>query len=215
MTKQQTPCPNNSPWIEKNHRLTAKRKERLLKAVEGRTNFLHLIIQDVHNPHNVSACMRSAEAFGIQNVHIVCLKNGFKPSTVARGVADWLTIHIHDTIESCVEAVHQEGLKIIAGMPPSSTTKELQTLEITQKTALLFGNEHDGVSPDWTPYIDQFFTIPMVGLVESLNISVCAAITMFSTTLKAKESQGADYYLTDTQKLSLLDKWITDQYPNG
>ncbi len=198
----------NSLWQEKSSRLSDRRKIRLEQAAKHRTNHFRLVVQDVHDPHNVSACMRSAEAFGVLHVDVIHLEKPFKPSTASRGVKNWLTITKHKTVESCISALRDEGYLIAAGMPPSDSTVPLQELNVNKPLALVFGNEHSGISSEWLPHIDLFFTIPMTGLVESLNISVSAAITLFHLTDKAKRVVPLqDYYLKTFQVHDLLETW--------
>jgi len=198
-------------WDILSGRLTDSRREKMQRVAANRTRHIRLIVQDVHQPHNVSACMRSAEAFGISDVHVVEIKNKFRPSTVARGVHGWLNIHRHDDIASCSRELREQGFLIAAGMAAQNSVS-LGELPTDQPIALLFGNEHEGISPDWKPFVDTFFTIPMVGIVESLNISVSAAISMHSMTERARLALPADrYHLSVPEQNALLGKWLASQ----
>jgi tRNA (guanosine-2'-O-)-methyltransferase len=194
-------------WDELKPFLTPERILRTELTAAKRTNTLRIVLQDVHNPHNISACLRSMEAFGITSAHIVS-KEGFKPSTVARGVHKWIEIHTHSSIEECASSLLSEGFEIFAAMPDQNSVT-LENLPFGKsKIALLFGNEHSGVSAEWNPYLKGAFTIPMVGMVESLNISVCCAIASYVATKRTKEILGeAQYYLKDSEKKNLLDQW--------
>ncbi|NRA47251.1 MAG: RNA methyltransferase [Oligoflexales bacterium] len=201
-------------WKLLSGRLTPKRSKKMEEVASQRTKHLRLIIQDVHNPHNISACIRSAEAFGIQNVHVVALKNSFKTSTVARGAGNWLSIHRHESIEECANTLHKLGYSIAAGMPTQSSSP-LHSMELSKPVAVLFGNEHEGVSPDWKKFIDLYFTIPMVGVVESLNISVSAAITMQHLSHRARLELSEDEYLLNPEEQNqLLCNWVCSQIPS-
>ncbi|MEZ4743237.1 MAG: RNA methyltransferase [Bdellovibrionota bacterium] len=200
-------------WRFLQSRLTENRKRKMLQAAKERTNHIRLVLQDIHSPHNVSACMRSAEAFGVLNIDVVHLNQPFKPTVVAKGVSNWLRITKHQSIESCAETLHKSGYKIIAGMPTQNSSP-LEELQIDQPLAILFGNEHLGVSDEWSPFIDQYFTIPMYGFVESLNISVSAAITMHQLTHKARHNLPASkYFLNEAERDHLLDEWVCKQFP--
>jgi tRNA (guanosine-2'-O-)-methyltransferase len=195
--------------------MTDLRRLRMIKAAAERTRHLRLVLQDIHNPHNVSACLRSAEAFGVQDVDIVTLKPAkFRPSTAARGVAHWLTTRRYRAVEDCVSQLRHQGYRIIAGVPHAKALP-LHEVPIDQPLALVFGNEHDGVDPSWLKEIDVAFTIPMVGMVESLNISVCAAITLQYLTHAARSSLDPRvYHLADQERKTLLNDWACRHVAN-
>jgi tRNA (guanosine-2'-O-)-methyltransferase len=201
-------------WELLSPRLTDQRRARLERAAAGRTRHIRLVVQDLHDPHNVSACMRSAEALGVQDVDVVTLKEPFRVSTVARGVADWLTIRRHRDIPSAVAALRASGYLIVAGVPRTDAVS-LYDLPLDRPIAVVFGNEHAGISPEWLAHVDQPFTIPMVGLVESLNISVSAAITLSHLTYASRVALPRErYYLSDAARSELLSRWICRQIPS-
>ncbi len=195
-------------WSYLHSMLTEQRRTRMNQAVSGRTRRVRLVVQDVHQPHNVSACLRSADAFGVQDVDVVTLHGRFKPSTVAKGVAHWLTVRRHQAIESCVDSLRAGGYRIYAGMP-SPTATPLGALPPDEKIAVVFGNEHAGIDPAWSDRIDGAFTIPMYGMVESLNISVCAAITLQHLTTAARSALPPEQYnLTPAEREVVLNAWV-------
>ena len=188
--------------------ITDQRRKRMEAVAARRTNHVRLVIQDIHDPHNIAACMRSAEAFGILNVDVINLYQKFKPSSVSRGSAGWLRVRQWSEIAKCVEALREEGYLIAAGMPSQDSTS-LHQMPVSQKVAVLFGNEHRGVAPEWMDHVDIKFTIPMVGMVESLNISVSAALTLSEVSRRAREEVGdLAYYLKPSQQNELLGEWI-------
>jgi len=192
--------------------LTEARRERFLKVVSQRTRHIRLVIQDIHEPHNVSACLRSAEAFGVQDCDVVTMKEKFKPSGVARGVNAWLNIQRYVEIASCVKNLRENGFKIVAGVPIQSACP-LDDLPVHDKIAVVFGNEHDGIAKEWLDHVDFPFTIPMVGQVESLNISVSAAITLHSLTMRArKHVPQSSYVITPAEQKKILNEWVCHQF---
>jgi len=200
-------------WDLLGERLTPARRARLLAAVAGRTRRVRLVIQDIHQPHNVSACIRSADAFGVQDVDVVTLKEKFKPSTVAKGVHHWMTLKKYQAIPACIADLRAAGYKIVAGVPRPDA-KPLYEIPATEKIAAVFGNEHAGIDPAWLAAVDYPFTIPMVGMVESLNISVCAAITLAHLTRAARAAVPAGQYeLAQPEQRALLNEWICNQTP--
>ncbi len=198
-------------WALLSPQLTDHRRHRMLSTVAKRTNHVRLVVQDVHQPHNVSACIRSAEGFGIQNIDVVTLKTKFDASTVARGVDNWVDITKHQTVEACIDKLHSNGY-IVAAAFPYGDAVTLDELPVDKPIALAFGNEHEGLDLAWRDRADIRFTIPMVGIVESLNISVCAAISMYSATQRAKATIASEhYYLSEEQQQVLLNRWICRQ----
>ena len=207
-----TPAIPEDLWEKVHSLLTENRRQRMSRVVSQRTEQVRLVLQDVHQPHNISACLRSAEAFGIQHCHVVTHHQKFRASTCAKGVSGWLTIHQHNSVAEVADTLHELGYGIIAGCPEAP--QELGQIDAVKKPlAVVFGNEHAGISDDWKPYLDGTFVIPMTGFVESLNISVSAAITMQhlrSTLDQSKEN----FLLTPKKQNSLLNLWTSEQLRN-
>ena len=193
--------------------LTNDRREKIFNTAQERTEHVRLIIQDVHDPHNISACLRSAEAFGVLNVDVIDQKAKYKPSKAAKGSFHWLEVHHWNSIEKCAQNLKDKGYQIAAGFPPPEG-RSLYDTPTEEPIALLFGNEHEGVSSEWLPWIDHKFTIPMVGMVESLNISVSAAISMAHMTRSSKLSNPDNYRLNPLTQKHLLSKWGCRHFRN-
>lgn len=192
--------------------LTEQRRVKLERLAEARTRRVRLVMQDTHHPHNVSACLRSAEAFGVADVDLVCHREKFKPSTVARGVAGWLRLWRHDSISEAALALKKAGFCLAAGVPPSPQSIPLDELPLDRPIALVFGNEKLGVDSAWNQHLDLRFTIPMYGMVESLNISVSAAIAMQALTARGRrELSPTEFFFDSSGKTALLNAWICRQ----
>ena len=193
--------------------LTPERRARMEAVAAARTRHIRLVVQDVHDPHNIAACLRSADAFGVQHIEVVLLRERFKASGAARGVGHWLSLRRHRDVAACVAQLRADGFRLCAGVPSKQATP-LFELPVTQPLAVVFGNEHDGIDEAWLPHIDQTFTIPMVGMVESLNISVSAAITLSHLTHAARAQLPASRYHFDSDaQRRLLDLWVCRQMP--
>lgn len=200
-------------WDILNARLTEQRRERILSSVARRSAWVRLVIQDVHDPHNISACLRSAEAFGIQCIDVVNLRHKYRTSGVARGSDRWLSLRMWQEIAPCAKALKAEGYRIAVGYPATESVT-LPSLPVNEPIAVVFGNEHAGVDAAWQEFIDYKFTIPMVGMVESLNISVSAAVTLFTLRQRVEQTlDAATYLLNETERNQLLDRWICQQTP--
>lgn len=200
-------------WRLLSPRLSAARQARMLSVAAARTRRIRLVVQDVHQPHNVSACLRSADAFGVQDVDVVTLKQRFRPSTVARGVVHWLSLTRHFTVAESVASLRKSGYKIVAGVPRPDASS-LYELPVDQPLAVVFGNEHAGIDEEWLQHVDHPFTIPMCGMVESLNISVSAAITLSHLTRAARMALGDRYHLSTEDQEQLLSDWFCRTTPS-
>lgn len=157
--------------------VTAERRQRITDVVQRRTDGLVLVLDAISDPHNSSAILRSADAFGVQTVHVVVGEHGFRASRgVSKGTHRWLDVIRYDTVEACAHALKREGYAIyVAAMGASATPDDLVD---ESRLAIVFGNEHRGVSPEMQQHARGTFAISMRGFVESLNVSVAAAITM-------------------------------------
>jgi tRNA (guanosine-2'-O-)-methyltransferase len=194
-----------SSWNQLKSKFTPARQQRMERVASQKSDRLRLVIQDVNSPHNVSACLRSAEAFGVLHVHVVTLQK-FRPSVVAKGVSKWVHIHQHSSVAECVAVLRKEGFRLAAAMPRPDASS-LDTLPLDTPLALVFGNEHEGVSSEWESVTDLHYTIPMVGMVESLNISVSAAISLYTTRHRIERQWKEQTFLSTAQQESLLQEW--------
>jgi len=202
-------------WEVLSPEFTEARRNKLDQVSRSRTSHICLVLQDVANEHNICACLRSAEAFGIQNIYVVNEKKNHKLSTVAKGSSSWLTLHNFRTIKECSEELKKKGYALTAAVPHQDSVA-LEELKLEKPLAILFGNEHAGLSEEWKSYVDLYFTIPMFGFVESLNISVGAAISMQHLTTKGRKILGEKKFNLDSQQRnSLLNTWAADKVPHA
>jgi tRNA (guanosine-2'-O-)-methyltransferase len=161
--------------------MTPERSKRLNDVLNKRQPGLTVVLENVQDPHNISAVMRTCDGVGIQDIYILNTlipkhkKWGDKSSSSA---AKWLTIHqFTDTLE-CFAALRKNFDRIYT-THLSSDAQGLFDLDLTQKVALVFGNEHGGVSEETIALSDGNFIIPQVGIIKSLNISVACAVTLY------------------------------------
>lgn len=208
-------CPSDL-WHQLAGHFTSQRRSRLEKVAGLRTDRLRLVLQDVHNPHNVSACLRSAEAMGIMNIHIINLQESrYRPTTVARGVSSWLNIHNHQSIAEACQHLKGAGYKVAAAIPDGKLAKSLSLSEVpvTTPLAICFGNEHEGLGSEWIGEVDYPFSIPMYGMVESLNISVAAAISLHHFSTSVRDAYGPQALLPQHEQETMLSRWAIRQFP--
>ena len=171
--------------------MTPERTERLETVLSKRQPDLTVVLENVFDPHNISAVMRTCDAVGIQEIFILNHKIpphrkwGAKSSSSA---AKWLTIHQFTDAASCFNAVRKNYSKIYT-THLSSDAVSLHALNLTQSVALVFGNEHSGVSDEIIAMADGNFIIPQVGIIKSLNISVACAVSVYEA-YRQKELAG-------------------------
>ncbi|MEM8506882.1 MAG: RNA methyltransferase [Bacteroidota bacterium] len=203
--------------------LTEERKTRFQQVLSKRTTFLTVAIEDVYQLHNTSAILRSCDAFGIQKVHIISehFRSGLDKN-IALGAQQWVDVLHYPTTSDCLEYMKETGYTIVATTPDSRGTA-LPDFEITAKTALFFGTEKEGLSPEVVEQADDFVHIPMVGFSESLNVSVAAAIVIQVLTDRLRTTDLSwplspqeilDKRLDWTKKSIKNVEQIIDRYPN-
>ena len=182
------------------------KKEKIKQVLANRTNFITILLEDILQPHNASAVLRSADCFGVQNVHVVEDKHSFKPiTTIDRGSSSWLTLHKYKKAENAIDALKKQNYKIIATTPDPSAVS-LPSFGVHDKLCLVFGTEWTGISDYVKEHADGFLTIPMFGFTESFNISVSVSIILFDLVNKLHNT-NLDWRLTNTERMALKLEW--------
>jgi tRNA (guanosine-2'-O-)-methyltransferase len=190
--------------------MTPQRKEKLVSVLSKRQDDITVVLENVFDPHNISAVMRTCDAAGVQDIYILNTKIprhkkwGAKSSSSA---AKWLTVHQFENAEECFMALRKRYSTILT-THLSSDAVGLYDLNLTKPIALVFGNEHSGVSEEIRTLADGNFIIPQVGIIRSLNISVACAVTLYEA---YRQKNNAGHYnrpITDSViKKELLKEW--------
>jgi tRNA (guanosine-2'-O-)-methyltransferase len=184
-----------------------ERVKRFDEVIAARINHMHIVLEDIYQAHNASAVLRSVDCFGIQNVHFIETRNFYKVSDdVALGASQWLNIHRHKNTRQTLDELKQQGFKIVA-TTPHKNDKTIYDFDVTQKFALVFGTEKEGISKDIFNMADEFVKIPMYGFTESFNISVCAAMCMNEFSNKIRK-QIPSPYLSEDEKQDTYIQWL-------
>jgi tRNA (guanosine-2'-O-)-methyltransferase len=190
--------------------MTPERLERLTTVLDKRQGDITLMLENVFDPHNISAVMRTADAIGIQDIYILNTKIprhkkwGAKSSSSA---AKWLTIHQYDNAVECFSSLRNRYSTILT-THLSSDAVGLHQIDFTKPIALVFGNEHSGVSDEIRALADGNFIIPQVGIIRSLNISVACAVTLYEAfRQKSNAGQYNQRSLDDVRYNDLLKEW--------
>lgn len=189
--------------------MTPERTEKLLNVLSKRQNNLTVVMENVQDPHNISAVMRTCDAVGIQDIYILNTKIprhkkfGAKSSSSA---AKWLTIHHFDNAENCFKEL-RKNFDLILTTHLSSDAVSLYEIDFTKSVALVFGNEHSGVSDEVRTLADGNFIIPQMGIIQSLNISVACAVSIYEA---FRQKQHAGHYLQSTMPKEKMKTLMND-----
>lgn len=191
--------------------VTDRKNELFAQKIAQRTKHFTVVVENLYQDHNFSAVMRSADCFGIQDVHVIENSYSYRVNAeISLGASQWINVHRHRGNENntlaCIRQLKAQGYRIAATTPHKDDV-DLEAYDITQPTALLFGTEKEGLTADALAEADVFVKVPMVGFTESLNISVCAAICMHHLTWKMRQSE-LPWQLTETHKWETLYTWV-------
>ena len=194
-------------------RLTAvmlpRRVERMGEVLARRTRHLTVVFEDLYYPHNASAVVRSAECFGVQDIHVVEQEKVFRPSKgVARGAGRWLTLHKYGSFDAAVTSLRSRGYRLAAtSVDPGSMP--LDAVPVDTPLALCFGTEELGLSAQALAAADLHVHVPMAGFTESLNVSVTAALCLRELTRRIRA--GDHWQLDDQTRDDLRLTWLMQE----
>jgi tRNA (guanosine-2'-O-)-methyltransferase len=192
--------------------LTPRRKAVIDSILDQRTDWITIVLEDVYYAQNISAALRTAECFGIQDVHIIEQKHNYQVNPrIVRGSAKWLSLHHYDHHEhedpsmACIEHLKQSGYTIYATSPEEEAVS-LEALSFDHKAAFIFGTELTGISHSASRYADHLIKIPMYGFTESFNISVSVALVL-QLVKQQLTTQGIELGLRPEKKEKVLFDW--------
>jgi tRNA (guanosine-2'-O-)-methyltransferase len=191
--------------------LTDRRHRRLNEVLRQRTRRLAVVLDSVRQRHNVSAVLRSCDAFGIQDVHVIESDIPFEPcGKIAMGSDRWLTITSYTGAhgrQDCIRALRQHGFRLVGTGPPgAAAVVSMDGVDFHRPLAIAFGNEKKGLSRELLSACEATVAIPMFGFVESLNISVAAAVMLQALTRRLRETRD-DWGLSLAEQSELLFDW--------
>lgn len=191
--------------------MTPERKEKLLKVISQRQFNLTVILENVHDPHNISAVMRTCDAVGIQEVYVLNTKIEMPKKWGKRSSSSalkWLTILTYNNLDECISDVRKKYSKIYTTHLADDSI-QLHEINFLDSIALVFGNEKDGVSNEMRNIADGNFIIPQVGIIQSLNISVACAVSIYEA---FRQKNIANHYQNNFEQFKhekelLINKW--------
>jgi tRNA (guanosine-2'-O-)-methyltransferase len=192
--------------------VSENKRGKIDKILRQRTRFLTVVLEDIYQPHNASAVLRSCECFGVQDVHIVEGRNRFEINRdVALGAGKWLSLHRYGgdkaeaNLDSCLSGLKQRGYRVVAATPHADDCP-LDELAMDKPVAVLLGTEELGLSPAALAQADAYIKIPMFGFTESFNISVSAALILRELS-RSLRSAPVDWRLGPEQEEELRLEW--------
>jgi len=196
--------------------VTENRLKRFEEVIKNRTKHIAIGLENIYQPHNASAVLRSCDCFGIQDVHIIENENkyAYNPD-ISLGSEKWLTLNRYNdgnkSLDNCIGNLKEQGYAIAV----TSLHKDNYTIEevpIGNKIALFFGTEMRGATSELESKADMYVKIPMLGFTESFNISVAAAISMYALSTRLRK-EGIAWQLTEPDKEALRLQWLRNTIP--
>ena len=176
-----------------------RRAARIEKILEARLGSIGVAVEHPQDPHNAAAIVRTSEALGILHVHVIGAEGkALHASNTTQGAFHWLHTHHHDDLPGFLDQVRGSGMRLFGASMQGRLA--LHELPVDQPLCLLFGNESRGLSQAAESACDETFRIPMVGMSESLNLSVSAAISLYETSRARRASLGRASDLSDAER---------------
>ena len=197
------------------------RPERLARfhaVLDRRTAHLTVLLDRVHDPHNISACLRSCDAMGIQFIHLVSPSGDPVDMSreVSMGTHRWLTVRYHADIMAAITCLKTEGYSIAATyVGTDAPSIPIVQTPLDTPLCIVFGNEREGLHRDVALAADLCLRIPMLGFVESLNISVACALSLNTLRTKLDQERDVEGDLSDVAQATLLDQWCIAEVPRA
>ncbi len=198
--------------------ITPERFELFNRIASERTKYATIVIEDLYQPHNISAVLRSCDCFGVQDIHVIENRNEYEENQeIAMGANKWLDVKRYpqrpnNTVKTLQE-LKSEGYRIIATTPHTDDVA-LNDFDVTKgKFAMVFGNEKEGISDNVKSEADEFLRIPMYGFTESFNISVSAALCL-QYVANAIRKTNVNWQLSQKEHNHLILKWLRAHIKN-
>ena len=199
--------------------INEERRQRLGEILRQRTRHITVVLEDIYQPQNASAVVRTCECLGIQEIHVIENHHEYRLNpAVVQGSSKWIELVKHnqaeeDNTRACIDRLRQRGYRIIA-MDPAPEGKTVEQLDVSNKLALCFGSEEPGLSAALQDLADETVRIPIHGFTQSYNLSVSAGISLF-TLVTALRGSGVDWQLEERDATDLHIKWLAQSTPAG
>ncbi len=191
--------------------ISENKQEKFERIIQDRTKHVTVVLENIFQPHNTAAVLRSCDCFGVQDLHVIENSNTYAPNKeIDMGSSKWLTVNRYNQQEEntvdCLNQLKQKGYKIIATTPHTDDCM-IDELPIDEPVALLFGTEATGLTETAMKHADAFVRLPMYGFTESYNISVSVALALFSVTEKMRKAEGLNWQLSEAEQTQIKLAW--------
>lgn len=186
--------------------VSGNKKEKMATALEQRTRRLTAMLENIYQPHNASACLRTCDCLGVQDLHIVEGRNEYRAnSEIALGASQWLTLNRYRSTGACLATLKQRGYRLVA-TTPNADGHDLASLPLDQPVALLFGTEETGLGEEALDAADCTLRLPLYGFTRSYNISVTLAICL-SRIVERMRAEEIDWRLPEEDRDQITLDW--------
>jgi tRNA (guanosine-2'-O-)-methyltransferase len=186
--------------------LSERRMERIEQVLDARLSSLTVVLENLHDPHNGAATIRSVEAFGLTSVHVVETMERFRHApAVTIGSEKWIDTHRYASFTECAVALRERGMLLYATVPGAELT--LDSIDVSRPCAVVFGNEHEGLTAEAIEACDHRVSIPMFGFTQSFNLSVSVALSVQRLSERRRRHLGATGDLDRQERARLRARW--------
>ncbi len=188
-------------------RITEHRRDLLFKVVQNRTRHFCMVLEDLFDPHNISAVIRTAEVFGLEDVHVIEEVNPYRINkSILKGSIKWMDIYLHRKRKACLEHLRKKGYRI--AVASTNTENSVLDLDLSRPTAFYLGSEFTGNHPDTLAAADAEFKLPQYGITESMNVSVAGGVLMCYLDHFMRQKGRESYTLPPEERDALLLDWL-------
>lgn len=203
--------PNAIPEnLDASPRLTEHRKEWMERVLHNRTRHFTMVLEDLYDPHNISAVIRTAEVFGLQDIHVIEEINAYKVNkSILKGSFKWMSIYLYAKRQACFENLKAKGYRI--AVASTNTTNTINSLDLSIPTAFYLGTEFKGNHPDTLAQADVEFILPQYGVTESMNVSVAGGVLMAYMDFWMQKVGRETVTLPEAEKEALRQEWYHRQ----
>ncbi len=204
---------NKEKWLLEQfyNQISENKKNLFEKNIKNRTRHITVVLENLFQPHNAAAVLRSCDCFGVQDLHIIENFNKYTPNKdIDMGSSKWLNTYKYNqtenNTEACINTLKKKGYKIIATTPHTNDCL-IDALPIDEPTALLFGTELTGLTDKALDMADGYVRLPMYGFTESYNISVSVALALFNVTERMRKNEHINWQLSEEEQQSIKLQW--------
>lgn len=199
--------------------ISENRTELFDNIARDRTRHITIVLEDIYQSQNASAVLRTCDIVGIQDVHIVEKRNSYQVNKdVSLGSSKWTTLHRYrefkSPIEQCASTLKKNGYTLIATSPQTENSVSLNEISLDIPIAIMFGTELTGLSDEAIEFADKKMHVPMYGFTESYNISVCAAIVMYTLKQRMHETRSNNF-LNHEEQVAVKIAWAKEMLRNA